>query len=144
MSQCTYPDCLRPVRADGLCATHYQQRRRTGQLKPINPYRTPPAACSFEGCHRTAAPWHGLCDRHRRQQRAGKPLQPIKPRARITRQTYTAALRDVATGSTLRDAAAKHGLSLGQLCDIRSRWLPDEMLPDYRPPVDDLPPSLPE
>lgn len=31
---CTAPDCARPVRARGLCASHYEARRRNVELGP--------------------------------------------------------------------------------------------------------------
>jgi len=33
--RCCGPACSRGVRADGLCATHYQQQRRGCALRPI-------------------------------------------------------------------------------------------------------------
>jgi hypothetical protein len=38
---CRAPDCNRPVRARGLCQTHYNHDRNTGRLEPIRPRRPP-------------------------------------------------------------------------------------------------------
>jgi hypothetical protein len=38
---CWAPECHRPVRARGLCQTHYNQHRHTGRLEPIRPQRRP-------------------------------------------------------------------------------------------------------
>lgn len=34
-SACSYPGCGRDAWRTGLCPAHYQQKRRTGEMKPI-------------------------------------------------------------------------------------------------------------
>ena len=36
---CMFPDCGRPAYARGYCQTHHLQLLRTGELRPIRPYR---------------------------------------------------------------------------------------------------------
>jgi hypothetical protein len=36
---CGFPACGRPMRAMGLCQTHYKHQRRGEELKPIGPRR---------------------------------------------------------------------------------------------------------
>lgn len=81
--RCTGPDCDRPaVRAERtLCASHYQQVVRGGELKPLRAYpklaRRRPATCTEPGCdkpHRGL----GLCSTHYiREYRKTKP-QPLR------------------------------------------------------------------
>lgn len=48
---CAADDCDRRLFARGLCRTHYAQLLKTGELKPIKPYKmTPGAICSVDGC----------------------------------------------------------------------------------------------
>jgi hypothetical protein len=47
---CTARGCDRPPYAQGLCQTHYRQRRSTGKLQPIRPYRKrSPGTVKFSG-----------------------------------------------------------------------------------------------
>lgn len=41
MKTCTFPDCDRPYSCKGLCAAHYNQRKRRGLLAPLRPYTKP-------------------------------------------------------------------------------------------------------
>ena len=43
-TECAYADCVRPVCAAGLCRRHYDQRRRTGNLRPLRPENAAPLA----------------------------------------------------------------------------------------------------
>jgi len=58
-AHCTAGDCMRPVRARGLCATHYQEARRTGTLKRMETPRT----CLVSWCPDPATS-RGLCHAH--------------------------------------------------------------------------------
>ncbi|MFJ3595600.1 hypothetical protein ACIPRU_03610 [Streptomyces sp. NPDC090126] len=75
---CTGPECERRVRANGLCATHAQQKLRGRDLIPIGSYIRPAKeGCEFPECGRKHYA-HGLCFQHYKQKRAGNDLKPIK------------------------------------------------------------------
>lgn len=46
---CSYPGCKRPCKTNNLCATHYLQYFKTGELHPINQV----FPCALPGCNRT-------------------------------------------------------------------------------------------
>ncbi|MFF1291840.1 MULTISPECIES: hypothetical protein [unclassified Streptomyces] len=84
---CRGPECDRPVRLKGLCASHGQQLWRHGgdeaALIPIGTYVKPgKEGCDFPECDR---PYHakGYCKPHYLAQWLGKELHPAheyKPR----------------------------------------------------------------
>jgi len=57
---CTIPKCDRPVRARGLCATHYQEARRNGTLRNLP---QPAATCAVPWCDRPPVA-RSLCHIH--------------------------------------------------------------------------------
>ena len=84
--RCTGPDCDRTAdRLDGtLCASHYQQVVRGGELKPLRPYpklaKRRPATCTEPGCDKPHR-GRGLCSTHYiREYRKTKP-QPSRRKA---------------------------------------------------------------
>lgn len=78
---CDVADCGREMKGHGLCSTHLAQKRRTGEVWPINgrPRKRQPPTCSFPGCDR-ASHGHGLCQSHAQQVANGWPLAEFKPR----------------------------------------------------------------
>ncbi|MDX3541616.1 hypothetical protein PV729_09255 [Streptomyces europaeiscabiei] len=77
-NKCTGPECERNVRSSELCATHYQQRWRSGDLSPIGTYKKPAKeGCDFPDCSRRHYAL-GYCQRHYLNRRAGRELKPIK------------------------------------------------------------------
>lgn len=76
--KCSFDGCDRTVRpggARGLCATHYEQRRRGRPLTPIALKRGR-STCTFTGCSRSVSS-RGLCRGHVYQRDTGNPLAPI-------------------------------------------------------------------
>lgn len=94
---CSYELCDRPIKARGLCFTHWRQQR---DGKPLTPIMTPevraelrrmkaeqkeairpvrPTECSYEGCYRKVhVVDKALCQSHYIQWRNGDALRPIK------------------------------------------------------------------
>lgn len=71
---CTDQPCDRPVRARGLCGTHYHYRRRHGTLPPF----VRASGCDVPGCPRRHEA-HGLCPTHRaRLKKTGSLDDPIR------------------------------------------------------------------
>ncbi len=57
---CSFPGCQKPLRAKGLCATHWLQQH---EGKPLRPIRIPKVGCKIEGCsgkHHS----RGYCGKH--------------------------------------------------------------------------------
>lgn len=70
---CSFPECGRPMKASGLCATHGKQRSRGKDLTPIRP-RTFTEHCTIEGCARPHIA-RGWCHTHyKRWKEHGDPL----------------------------------------------------------------------
>jgi len=52
--RCTAPACGRRAYVGGLCQTHHRQKKTTGQLQPIRPYRRrKPGTVKFAGLRLT-------------------------------------------------------------------------------------------
>jgi HNH endonuclease len=70
---CTEPDCGKPVRARGLCNTHYQWHRRHGTL-PARMRGTTDTACAAPDCGDpvTRKGARGLCPKHYQRLTKGK------------------------------------------------------------------------
>lgn len=64
-SNCSGPECDRQEKILGLCASHYQQRRRGIELKPLGPWsrRAGFPYCSVPDCGRSRKA-RGLCKPH--------------------------------------------------------------------------------
>jgi hypothetical protein len=80
-----HPPCLRPIRSNGLCDAHNQQRADGKELGPIRKRRrNKPEFCIFipdgdesaEPCGLPAI-GDGLCNGHYQQKQRGKPLVPL-------------------------------------------------------------------
>lgn len=63
--KCSVEECDAPVWAKGLCAIHYNQKRRLGKIvhKNIKRHMKQGRTCSVEGCDKTPKA-HGLCAGH--------------------------------------------------------------------------------
>src|SRR5215207_4655730 len=71
---CSDQPCNRPLRARGLCNTHYHYRRRHGTLPPL----VQASGCSEDGCPRPHMA-RGLCATHyQRLRTTGSLVQPIR------------------------------------------------------------------
>ncbi len=76
---CDFPGCDKPLKMQGLCNGHDQQRRHGKELRPLRKRRLKTEEsprCKFPRCEHYAA-GNGLCDGHYRQQRLGKELTPL-------------------------------------------------------------------
>lgn len=73
---CSIDGCGKKFRSRGLCASHYNNSRLTGQFEttPRTPTRT---TCSFEGCTKKHLA-NGLCAAHYAQRKVGTALRPSK------------------------------------------------------------------
>jgi HNH endonuclease len=77
---CAFEGCTNAKRtSDGLCKSHREQWRKTGQLAPIKWRPRPRTLCSIEDCDGPVA-GSGYCNRHyHRLKKYGDPLHGIKP-----------------------------------------------------------------
>lgn len=104
MSGCRGPECDRPARAAGLCASHYQQRRRGQELRPLGKQveadvsftlRLPAdlataasEAAAREGLH--VAEWWRRAGRDRVLRQAASPRRHPRPGDGTEQQAETA------------------------------------------------------
>ena len=80
---CSFPECGRDLASLSLCASHYTQKRRGVNLKPIQKKYGEEdfhKLCLFSGCNRIILS-KGLCGGHYQQRARGIELHEIKPRA---------------------------------------------------------------
>jgi 5-methylcytosine-specific restriction endonuclease McrA len=59
---CSVADCERDVRARGLCANHYQEKRRNGEIE-VSKKEKQPETCRVEGCTNKARAYQ-MCIKH--------------------------------------------------------------------------------
>lgn len=77
MATCLEVNCDRVVIARGLCAKHYDFRKRHGTLPPKVVIQW--TGCSVEGCTSTLKGGRGMCSRHyQRLTKRGTLEQPLK------------------------------------------------------------------
>ena len=82
---CTVDGCVKHVRAVGLCAMHYERKKRHGDVhaggrKPSFAGKLRGALCEVKGCnsHHVSL---GYCATHYQRHRSGQPLSsPVRPR----------------------------------------------------------------
>ncbi|QAY66280.1 hypothetical protein ET464_07560 [Paenibacillus protaetiae] len=64
MDYCNIQDCLKRVKAKGLCSMHHQRMRRHGDPNIVLPRRTKlERPCTWVNCDRKATS-KGLCPKH--------------------------------------------------------------------------------
>lgn len=82
--KCAVEGCTKPKRSRGLCNTHYERWRRTGNVRadvPVRSYGAKGQPCAVVGCDRDQKA-KGLCNTHYDRARAGLPLNiPIRAKA---------------------------------------------------------------
>jgi hypothetical protein len=76
--RCSFPECDRILFVKGLCRAHYEQRLRTGSLKPLRSRNPVRQECGFQGCKNLAVA-KGLCQSHNKQRKKGQLLRPLRP-----------------------------------------------------------------
>lgn len=81
-SPCNVVDCGRPLRANGMCTTHYYRERRNREL-PEDACGSEHGGCKIEGCRRVHA-GNGYCMPHLKQSRSGRGIRPVIARGLIT------------------------------------------------------------
>jgi len=77
---CEVADCDRPIKARGLCSTHYHRWWRTGTPEGVVERRTEHGECTVDGCTNVDAGPHGYCAMHvTRVRRHGDPDARFAP-----------------------------------------------------------------
>jgi hypothetical protein len=128
-STCTIKRCHAPAAADGLCAAHEEQWRRTASVWPALGRRGCDN-CPYGGCQNRHAA-HGLClncyRRWRKRQRLGLPVESIAQPLPHPTQKLSAADRDAirawyareaANGLRMADIAEHYGVSKQRISQI--------------------------
>ena len=64
MEYCSMENCLKPVKAKGLCAMHHQRKLRHGDPNTVRPRRVKKVIkCSWVNCDSNAVS-KGFCSKH--------------------------------------------------------------------------------
>lgn len=123
MSVCDKPDCDKPVRARGLCNTHYQYDRRHNTLPPLPP-KAIGSACSVPECEQTVTreSGRGLCGMHyQRLRHTGTtellPRSPLVAQRRVLKRVkignptdcwpWTGPLSSLGYGTTMYEGVTR-------------------------------------